>query len=175
MKATILCLAALVALVGLGLGCEMLNMDVTTSPSQEREHEYHVDVWIDGQQARMEMPHRLLARSVSATPTVRYELRHPEKIGKVRSVIINIFPEFDGGWSNQAAYAIFATDTNNPGAQMQAGEVYDLGSLGDEFRAMGPEGGMVDTVSLESGRKYLMNFVVSGDGAETASIVFTVE
>ncbi len=169
-----------VLLCGLTLvaGCDMLGgFGVSSSQPQKQQEpqqpERYVRVWLDDHPAEPGDATCQVATPVSCSPKLKYEITQPAKLGRVSSVIINIFREFDGGWSGKTDYIIIATDTSNPDAQMKPGVVYDLAAPGEALRIMDHNNKTVEGVKLEPGLKYLMNFVVSADKSETASIEFS--
>jgi hypothetical protein len=142
-----------------------------SSASQERQS--YVRVWLDDNQATPGRVRCEIAQPISLGPKLRYEITEPEKLGRVTNVTINIFHEFNGGWSNNVDFIVIASDTNNPDAQMKPGVDYHLGSPGGDIRIMDGNGNTLDRVALESGTKYLMNFVVRADRSETVGVEFT--
>jgi len=164
-------------------GCEMLEKvtgDSAKSPactsSQTADRpEQNVKVWLDGKEAIPGEVRCSISSAVSASPKLKYEITAPEKMGRVTSVMINIFQEFDGKPSGQASFIVIAADTNNPDAQMAPGEAYDLGAPGDFLRIMDGQGNALEKLVFESGMKYYMNFVVAADQSETVQVEFTAQ
>ncbi len=146
-----------------------------SSGSSSGGRESYVRVWIDNNPATMsEGDARCKINSaISHGPKIKYEITEPEKIGKITNVTINMFHEFDGGWSQNVDFIVIASDTNNPDAQMKPGREYHLGSPGDDLKIMDGNGNTLERITLTQGTKYLMNFVVRGDRSETVSIEFS--
>ncbi len=109
---------------------------------------------------------------MSTRPKVKYEITEADKMGRLNSVIINIFREFDGGWASKADFIVTAKNASDPEGQMKTGKVYSLGAKSDALNFMDGNGNVLDEIKLEPGMKYLMNFVVSADRSESVGVVF---
>ncbi|UCF35144.1 MAG: hypothetical protein JSV78_07530 [Phycisphaerales bacterium] len=158
------------------MGCSYLGIDMGKGPAQAQQAaDCLVRVWVDGKEAPCVEGWREIKQPVDTDLKLKYEIPHPEKMGDVKSVMINIFPDFNGQPSGQADFIVFATDTNNPDAQMKAGKLYDLSKKIEELTYMDENSKRVDGIKLKPGTKYYMNFVVSADRSETASVVFTTK
>ena len=166
----------LVGALVLAGGCAMFEkyLGGTETAKSESGRESNVRVWLDDSECKWGDVWCEVGSSVGTGPKLKYEIVDADKMGAVSSVIINIFPEEGDGWSSGASHIVLAKDTNNPDAQMKPGTVYPLGSPPDEIRVMDGGGNTVAGVKLESGKKYLMNFVVSAAQSETVGVTFTV-
>ncbi len=149
-------------------GCSMMDrfMDKSDKP------ETYVAVWLDGMKAEMGDVYCSVGGSVSTGPTVRYEITDDDKIGRVSTVIINIFREFGDGWSSNADFVVTAKDINNPDAQLKQMVNYNLGDPGSDVQIIDRSNQTVGAVTLDPGTRYLMNFVVSADRSETVQVEF---
>ena len=131
----------------------------------------YVDVWLDGQKAEKQASGvSRIAKPISAGPKLRYEINDKAAFGNVNSTIINIFASTGSGWSTATEYIVLVMGGEK---KMLPGQVYDLGAGSKDMMVMNRDNKTVSGVKLESGKRYLMNFVVSGDQSETASVEFT--
>ncbi len=144
-----------------------------------KKKDLHLKVMLDGQVAEQNKLKKAVAghsgwkikQQVSTSPVLRFEIEDPEDFGRITSVIINIYQQFEADYSHQAEYAVYAT-SQDPQAQMKPGVDYDLGNLppGFEARALGGQTG--SRVELRPGMKYKMNLTVVADRSETGQIEF---
>jgi hypothetical protein len=157
-------------------GCSLMDKFFGAKEPQPQmaasQQESYVSLWLDGTQAKAGEVRSSIAQPVGVSPKLKYEISKPEKLGRVSNVIINIFREFEGGYSSNADFIVTAADVNNPDAQMKPGVVYDLGAPGKDLRIMDRNGKTLETLKLDAGTKYLMNFVISADRSETVQVEF---
>ncbi len=169
----------IVALCGLLLstgcsyfGVSSFSMDSGGSGSGSSDRECLVDVWLDSNACEHGQVWCEISSSVSRTPKFKYAINDADQMGRVKSVIINVFREFNDGWSSNADFIVIATDTNDPKAQMKPTKVYDFGSPSETIKIMDGSGNTLEGMKLEAGMKYLMNVAVSADKSQTCGVVF---
>ena len=109
---------------------------------------------------------------VSTSPKLQFEIKEPDKFGRITMVAMQIHQEFEADYSDHAEFVITAKDANNPQAQMKPGVEYDLGAPGPEFKVINFKGEDVPGVKLTPGLKYMLVLTVKADKSETAQIYF---
>ncbi|MCA9242418.1 MAG: hypothetical protein KDA32_00575 [Phycisphaerales bacterium] len=172
---------AMISVLGAGLigitGCGMLGTGVRVAKNMS--HTDNVSVYVDGTAAKRDQFKQAatgysrynVSGQVSTSPSVRFEIGDPDKMGRVTSVIINIYQKFEADYSHQADFTIVA-NSNDPAAQMRPGQTYNLGALPAGFRVLDISGSTVSGVSLDPGKQYLMNLTIRADKSETAQVYF---
>lgn len=176
MKRTLMVALLSAGVVGL-TGCGMLGTGVRVAKNMSKSE--NVAVFVDGKEAKRDQFKQAASGysrynvkgQVSTSPSVRFEIGSPDKMGRVTSVIINIYQKFESDYSHQADYTIVA-GSNSAEAQMRPNETYDLGNLPPGFRILDISGAQVSSVSLKPGMEYLMNLTIRADKSETAQVYF---
>ncbi len=144
------------------------------------EKDSHLVVMLDGQLAKQNKLKKAakghanyeVKEPVSTSPTLQYDIEDPERFGRITMVSVSIFQKFEEDYSGQAEYTVFASDINNPQAQMRAGNAYNLGNPGGAFKTINLTGQTVGGVTLQPGKKYMLTLTVKADRSETAQIYF---
>ncbi len=166
-----LMICSLVGSVGLAaVGCSKLQgfMEKDKGPKA------HVFVSLDGLEAKAvrDKGYAEIKQPVSLSPTLRYRIRDKADLGRISSVIGNIFVQFGDSYSSQAEYIIMAKDMNNPDKQLKPDTDYPLGNPPAEMMIHGRDNQEFKSLKLQPNTKYRMTWVVSADKSETAIIEF---
>ncbi|QOJ15356.1 MAG: hypothetical protein HRU75_12250 [Planctomycetia bacterium] len=172
---------ALLAAFALATGCSVTGAASTGFGVWKNTQANQLDttIWIDGNQAsRDELKQAATGYSrwtcsgdITASPTLKFEFKKPDAIGRIRSIVINIFQKHEARYSDQPDF-IIVSRSQDPESQMKPGVVYDLAHLGPDFKVLNWKGEEIPAVQLQPGWQYMMNFVVAADDSETAQIFF---
>ncbi len=138
----------------------------------------HLRIWLDGQKAEQNLAKKAamgysewkVGEPVSTTPKLKFEIKDPEKLGRITMVNVAVFQQFEADYSHQAEYTVFSR-SNEADAQMKPGVEYDLGSPGT-FTVTNLEQKTVEGVKLQPGKKYKLVLTVKADKSETAQVEF---
>jgi hypothetical protein len=139
----------------------------------------YLRVWLDDQKATENMAKKAavgysewkVSEPVSTSPNLKFEVKKPEKLGRITMVTLSILQQFQADYSHQADYTVFSKD-NDAEAQMKPDVEYALGQPGGKLSVINVEGKTVEGVKLDPGKKYKLVLTVKADKSETAQIEF---
>jgi hypothetical protein len=139
----------------------------------------HLRIWLDGQKGEQSMLKKAatgysrwkIKEPVSTSPKLQFEIRDPDRFGRITNVSIQIHQEFEADYSHLAEFKVFAA-TKDTQAQMKPGVEYDLGAPGEGFKVLNVTDDEVSGVELKPGLKHMLVLTVAADKSESAQIYF---
>jgi len=139
----------------------------------------YLRVWLDDQKAEQNLAKKAavgysewkVSEPVSTSPRLKFEIKHPEKLGRITMVSVSVFQQFQADYSHQPDYTVFCKDTDAE-SQMKPGVEYALGQPGGKLNVINLQGKTVEGVRLDPGKKYKLVLTVRADKSETAQIEF---
>lgn len=181
MLARTLALTAAVASLCISLGCSATGAATTGLSVFQNTQSNKLDlrVFLDGQEAKRNEWRQAatgysrwtIKEKVSTSPTLRFDFKKPDALGRIRSVNASIFQKFEADYSHQAEFTIFSTDSS-PQGQLKPGTDYPLGAMPGGYSVMNFSGQNVGGVQLKPGMKYMLVLSVAADDSETAQVYF---
>jgi hypothetical protein len=153
---------------GLSIGQNLLRKDT------------NLRIFLDGQEAKQNTLRKGLSgyspftikEEVTGSPTFRYEIIEPKKLGFIKHVTMQVHQKFEADFSDIADYIIHPRDMQNPATNMQPGVDYDLGNLGGQFRILDRHDKEAAAVAFKPGVEYLLVFTISADKSESCQVYF---
>lgn len=139
----------------------------------------YLRVWLDDQKAEQNLAKKAavgysewkVSEQVSTSPKLKFEVKKPEKLGRITMVTVGVYQQFQADYSHQADFTVFCKD-NDTESQMKPGVEYALGQPGGKLSVINLEGKTVGGVKLDPGKKYKLVLTVKADKSETAQIEF---
>jgi hypothetical protein len=173
--AVVLC-GALICAAGCSAGTAMSAGSMAMNLAKS---DTYLRVWLDDQKAEQNMLKKTamgysewkVDQPVSTGPKLKFEIKKPEKLGRITMVSAGVFQQFQADYSHQPDYTVF-TKSNSAEDQMKPGVNYNLGQPGGTLSVIDLQGKTVDGVKLDPGKKYKLVLTVKADKSETASIEF---
>lgn len=138
----------------------------------------HILVSLDGHEARQNVLTKTVVghssfkvvEPVSTTPTLRFEIDPPDKLGRITMVVANIYQKFESDYSHQADFKVFSA-SQDPQGQMKPNTDYNLASpAGQTVHDLTNR--PVAGVSLKPGMEYMLQLTIVADRSETISVYF---
>jgi len=159
-----------------GMGAGMEGAAAAMHLSHESTY---LRIWLDGHKAEENTLKKAYSGSsdwkvheqVSESPRMKFELTKPDKVGRITSVIVNIYQGFAADYSHQAEFTIVSRSMD-PESQMKPDVEYDLGKPGAGFRVTNLTGQEVPGVTLKPGMKYKLSLTIKADKSENAQVEF---
>ncbi len=139
----------------------------------------YLRVWLDGQKGKQNKLKKAatgysrwtIKEPVSTSPKLQFEIRDPDRFGRITTVSVQIHQEFEADYSHLAEFKVFAASKDTQ-AQMKPGVEYDLGAPGEGFKVLNVTDDEVSGVELKPGLKHMLVLTVVADKSETAQIYF---
>jgi hypothetical protein len=136
-------------------------------------------IWLDGQVAQRNTAAQAapgytnwqMAKPVSTSPRLKYDITNSRKLGPLSSVNVAIFHETGGRAAQQADFSVYSKDAKAP-ADIRPGVDYSLGNPGDKIGVLNAANKPASGVKLRPGEKYMLVLIVKGAQTETAQVEF---
>lgn len=139
-------------------------------------------IFLDGQAGKQSMLKKAVAghsnwkikEPVSTSPTLKFQIKKPEKFGRITFTSVSIFQKFQADYSHQAEFTVVPRD-NKAASQLKPDTDYDLGNPPAILKILDLRGDEVKAVELLPGMKYQIQLTIKADKSETARIFFVTK